>query len=194
MAAAAAVGWVWLLDDSRDGQDRVMLTIPIALGTVLLLAIWLVFLSRLPWSRRRWAIGAAVAVIAVTAATTRIRGVTGDLVPILEWRWASVHRRRCRPSRYPNRRDRLRLCRNPYPSRHPLRRCPLPLLRLQHRSRRRHRFERSVTTRNFSAQTATAPSPAFASPTTGQSDRLGLSGVGQSARDGPASRLLEAWR
>ena len=89
MAAAAAVGWVWLLDDSRDGQDRVMLTISIALGTVLLLAIWLVFLSRLPWSRRRWAIGAAVAVIAMTAATTRIRGVTGDLVPILEWRWAS---------------------------------------------------------------------------------------------------------
>ncbi len=66
-----------------------MLTIPIALGTVLLLAIWLVFLSRMPWSRRRWAIGAAVAVIAMTAATTRIRGVTGDLVPILEWRWAS---------------------------------------------------------------------------------------------------------
>ena len=89
MAAAAAVGWVWLVDDGRDGQDRVMLTIPIALGTVLLLAIWLVFLSRMPWSRRRWAIGAAVAVIAMTAATTRVRGVTGDLVPILEWRWAS---------------------------------------------------------------------------------------------------------
>ena len=66
-----------------------MLTVPIALGTVLLLAIWLVFLSRMPWSRRRWAIGAAVAVIAMTAATTRIRGVTGDLVPIFEWRWAS---------------------------------------------------------------------------------------------------------
>ena len=66
-----------------------MLTISIALGTVLLLAIWLVFLSRMPWSRRRWAIGAAVAVIAMTAATTRIRGVTGDLAPILEWRWAS---------------------------------------------------------------------------------------------------------
>ena len=96
-----------------------MLTISIALGTVLLLAIWLVFLSRMPWSRRRWAIGAAVAVIAVTAATTRIRGVTGDLVPILEWRWASLHRRRCRPSPYPNRRDRLRPCRNRAQSRPP---------------------------------------------------------------------------
>ncbi len=89
VAAAAAVGWVWLSDGGRDGQDRVMLTIPIAFATVLLLAIWLVFFSRLPWSRRRWAIGAAVAIVAITAATTRIRGVTGDLVPILEWRWSS---------------------------------------------------------------------------------------------------------
>ena len=89
MAGAAAVGWVWLSDGGRDGQDRVLLTVPIVFTTLLLLAIWLVFLSRLPWSRRRWAIGAAVALIAMTAATTRIRGVTGDLVPILEWRWAS---------------------------------------------------------------------------------------------------------
>jgi outer membrane protein assembly factor BamB len=89
VAAAAAVGWVWLSDGGRDGQDRVLLTIPIAFATVLLLAIWLVFFSRLPWSRRRWAIGAVLAIVAITAATTRIRGVTGDLVPILEWRWAS---------------------------------------------------------------------------------------------------------
>ena len=89
VAAAAAVGWVWLSDGGRDGQDRVLLTIPIAFATVLLLAIWLVFFSRLPWSRRRWAIGAVLAIVAITAATTRIRGVTGDLVPILEWRWSS---------------------------------------------------------------------------------------------------------
>jgi outer membrane protein assembly factor BamB len=87
-AGACALGWVWLIGD-RDGQDRVMLTFPIAFGTLLLLAVWLVFFSRLPWSRRRWAIGAALVTIVLAAATTRIRGVTGDLVPIIEWRWAS---------------------------------------------------------------------------------------------------------
>ena len=71
----------------RAGSGLVI--IPIAFATVLLLAIWLVFFSRLPWGRRRWAIGAVLAIVAITAATTRIRGVTGDSVPILEWRWSS---------------------------------------------------------------------------------------------------------
>lgn len=88
VAGAFALGWVWLVGD-REGQDRVMLTFPIAFVTLLLLAVWLVFFSRLPWRRRRWAIGAAALTIALAAATTRIRGVTGDLVPIIEWRWAS---------------------------------------------------------------------------------------------------------
>ena len=88
LAGGAALAWVWL-PDGRDRQERVMLTFPIALAMVLLLAIWLAFLSRLPRSRRLWMIGALVVAIAATAATTRIRGVTGDLVPILEWRWAS---------------------------------------------------------------------------------------------------------
>ena len=88
LASAFAIGWVWFIGD-RDGQERVMLTFPIAFATLLLLAVWLVFFSRLPWSRRRWAIGAALMTIVLVVATTRIRGVTGDLVPIVEWRWAS---------------------------------------------------------------------------------------------------------
>ncbi len=36
-----------------------------------------------------FALVAVVAIVVVVAATTRIRGVTGDLVPVLEWRWAS---------------------------------------------------------------------------------------------------------
>ncbi len=88
VASAVALGWVWL-PDGRDGQGRVMLTFPIAFATLLLLAIWLVFFSRLPRRRRLWAVGAVVMTIAAAAATTRIRGVTGDLVPVVEWRWAS---------------------------------------------------------------------------------------------------------
>jgi outer membrane protein assembly factor BamB len=88
LAAAVTLGWVWL-PDGRDGQERVMLTFPIAFATLLLLAIWLAFFSRLPGRRRLWAIGAVLMTIAAAVATTRIRGVTGDLVPIVEWRWAS---------------------------------------------------------------------------------------------------------
>ena len=55
LAAAVALGWVWL-PDGRDGQGRVMLTFPIAFATLLLLAIWLVFFSRLPRRRRLWAV------------------------------------------------------------------------------------------------------------------------------------------
>jgi outer membrane protein assembly factor BamB len=89
LAGASTLGWVWLSDGGRDGQDRVMLTFPIAFAMLLLLAIWLVFLSRLARKRRFWAIGAVLVTLLAAAATTRIRGVTGDLVPIVEWRWAS---------------------------------------------------------------------------------------------------------
>jgi outer membrane protein assembly factor BamB len=88
LAGVCALGWVWLPEDA-DRQSRVMSTFPIAFATLLLLAIWLIFFSRLSWSRRGWAALFVVVAVAATAATTRIRGVTGDLVPILEWRWAS---------------------------------------------------------------------------------------------------------
>ena len=66
-----------------------MMTVPIAFGTLLLLVLWLIFFSRLSRRGRRVALVAVVAMIGLTVATTRIRGVTGDLVPVLEWRWAS---------------------------------------------------------------------------------------------------------
>ena len=193
VAAAAAVGWVWLSDGGRDGQDRVLLTIPIAFATVLLLAIWLVFFSRLPWSRRRWAIGAVLAIVAITAATTRIRGVTGDLVPILEWRWAS----RCpaasgaavaRNAAFESGRAE-RCAEAPVPDRL-LRSLPLR----QRRSMRRHQYGVPATIPSSSAPTATGWSPAFGSRTTGTRDRRVSSGGGQSARDGPVLQSQEAWR
>ena len=66
-----------------------MMTFPIAFATLLLLAVWLVFFSRFPRRDGASRSRARRDTIAAVAATTRIRGVTGDLVPILEWRWAS---------------------------------------------------------------------------------------------------------
>jgi outer membrane protein assembly factor BamB len=49
--------------------------------------LWLLFFSRFKWRVRLVAFGGVVGVIALSAGLFRIRGVTGDLLPILEWRW-----------------------------------------------------------------------------------------------------------
>ncbi len=73
-------------------QQRNMTTGGIALGAALLLSLWWVFLSR---ARARLRIGVAlggVAVLAMGAALFRIRGVTGDFVPIIVPRWTNSAR------------------------------------------------------------------------------------------------------
>jgi len=71
-----------------SGQERVMSGIPIGLLTGLLLVLWFVLLSRLPWRTRLLGFGALVLTAMVFVGLVRVRGVSGDLVPILEWRWA----------------------------------------------------------------------------------------------------------
>lgn len=53
-----------------------------------LLTLWLVFLSRLPWRVRLVGLAGAALAGGVFGALFRIRGVTGDLVPVFESRWA----------------------------------------------------------------------------------------------------------
>ncbi len=55
--------------------------------SLLLGLLWVLFFSRLKWCVRLVVFGGVVGVIALTTALFRIRGVTGDLLPILEWRW-----------------------------------------------------------------------------------------------------------
>jgi len=81
--------WVWWSGGERSGQDRVFLTIQVGLGVLLLLTIWLVFFSRLRGRTRGVAVIAFFVIAAIAAATLRVRGVTGDFVPVLEWRWAA---------------------------------------------------------------------------------------------------------
>ena len=88
-ASGLALGWVWLSGAEVTGQDRTMRTLPIVLGTIVLLAIWLTLFSRLPREIRIRAVIVGAALLTLAAGAVRIRGVTGDLVPILEWRWAS---------------------------------------------------------------------------------------------------------
>ena len=62
----------------RRSRSRVVL---------LALVLWLAFFSRLSWRRRLAGVALAGFVLALVPALFRIRGVTGDLRPILEPRW-----------------------------------------------------------------------------------------------------------
>ncbi len=77
---------IWL----RDAPNRQMQVLP-TLGVTALLAVllllWLLFFSGLPRKIRWIAAGAAVGMVVLFAAFFRVRGVSGDFVPILEWRW-----------------------------------------------------------------------------------------------------------
>lgn len=49
--------------------------------------LWVLLFSRMKWRVRLAVCGGVFGLIALTAGLFRIRGVTGDLLPILEWRW-----------------------------------------------------------------------------------------------------------
>ena len=55
---------------------------------ILLLLLWVLFGSRLRWKIRWLVFGGVVGFIGLMAAMLRIHGVTGDLVPILKFRWS----------------------------------------------------------------------------------------------------------
>ena len=86
--AAGALVWIWT-DPEPQRQDRVLATGAVALGAGVLVLAWLVFLSRLRWWAR--VAGLVVAVVAVVAVgvLVEVRGVSGDLVPVLGWRFGT---------------------------------------------------------------------------------------------------------
>ncbi len=84
----AAGSWVWTWGtEGLTRQHRNLGLAKVVLVTFLSLALWLLAFSRARWVVRWLGLGAAVGLIVLTASLVRIRGVTGDLVPILEWRW-----------------------------------------------------------------------------------------------------------
>lgn len=89
-----AVGWAGLLawtqwGGDRTGQERVTQSIGFTAIALLLAVAWLLLLSRLPWRRRLWGFAAVVAVGVALGWSLEIRGVSGNLLPILEWRWSA---------------------------------------------------------------------------------------------------------
>jgi outer membrane protein assembly factor BamB len=89
IAGIAGFVWVWTSDGDRTGQERVYLSMAVVLGVLILLGLWLTLFSALPRRTRVRALVIILAVFALAAGTVRVRGVTGDLIPIFEWRWAA---------------------------------------------------------------------------------------------------------
>ena len=84
--AAGAVVWVWQFYE-RQRQDRNIATASIGLITLFLLLLWCLLLSRLRWQIRLGVLGGVVGIVLLVMALFRFHGVTGDLVPVLQWRW-----------------------------------------------------------------------------------------------------------
>ena len=84
--AAGAITWV-RLSYGRQLQDRNIATAIIGIIALLLLLIWCLCLSRLRWRIRFGVVGGVIGLILAAVALFRFHGVTGDLVPVLQWRW-----------------------------------------------------------------------------------------------------------
>jgi len=194
LLGALSVARIWLTGDSIR-QWRVVETIVTSIGVVILLVVWLALFSRLP--RRTRLVGAAVAlaVLALAPALFRVRGVTGDLRPIVEPRFG---RSSALPEPAPHTPPAeslpapgavaaapvLQPALEPAPHpQHPLRFSRNRSSRLPARSRRT-----SPRSPSSSAHRVTGRSPGRASRATGQSSRRGGGGASRWDRPGPASR------
>jgi len=82
-----AVIYVWTADFSSR-QMQVQWTLQSLILAVLLLLVWLLFFSRLRWKVRLLSTGAVILMLGLIPALFRMRGVSGDILPLLEWRWA----------------------------------------------------------------------------------------------------------
>jgi outer membrane protein assembly factor BamB len=74
--------------EDTDQQAANIRAILIGIGAALLILIWLLAFSRLPRRKRLLSALAYVGVLALFFTGFRITGVSGNLVPIFEWRWA----------------------------------------------------------------------------------------------------------
>ena len=86
LLSAGRWGQIWYLRDS-DRQFKVQGTFQLLAVAVVLLLVWLLGFSRLRVRTRLLVLAAMLAGAGASAALLRLRGVTGDRIPIFEWRW-----------------------------------------------------------------------------------------------------------
>ncbi len=77
-----------LFNGDSNRQGLVMGSIAILAGCGILSVIWLLALSGLPWRVRLSVFGGLALVAVLLVSQLRFEGVSGDLGPILKWRWS----------------------------------------------------------------------------------------------------------
>ncbi len=82
--SAMIVIWVWPEVQRQQRYERSAITCMAAGAGAF---VWFLFFSRVTWRKRLTVIAAGILLVAVFAASFRIRGVSGDLLPIFELRW-----------------------------------------------------------------------------------------------------------
>ena len=87
--AVAALAWVWLGNASQRQERNIGTAIVCVLSSFLLL-LWCLFLSRLRWKIRLGILATILGLGLLSATLFRFHGVSGDLVPILQWRWQTT--------------------------------------------------------------------------------------------------------
>ena len=86
-AGLGALSWIWLRP-APSAQARVVPSFPVLFFTVVALFLWLVLLSRLPGRSRLRIFLVTALVVGAGFLLLEIKGVDGNLVPIVGWRWA----------------------------------------------------------------------------------------------------------
>jgi len=92
LLAAASVMFflIWGADDDEGMQQQRNIRTVIYVGIPLITAfLWFVVLSRAPTRIRMTVFAVVMALVALAAATLKIQGVDGDLIPIVRWRWTT---------------------------------------------------------------------------------------------------------
>ena len=84
--AILAIILLWIID-APHRQSRVLHTVLVLMVWFLLMLLWLLFFSRLRWKVRLLAFGTVVLILFLSTTLLRVKGFSGDLVPLLEWRW-----------------------------------------------------------------------------------------------------------
>ena len=87
VAASAMWGWVAMSQDRQRGN---IMSVGVAVLGAIAIWLWLLFFARASWTARKRAFVAGLALPAIFFALFRYEGVTGDLLPIFEWRFAAA--------------------------------------------------------------------------------------------------------
>ncbi len=85
MAALLAFFW---LGEAKSHQDRVVSTFPVAFFGLFFLVLWATLFSRLPGVTRLKIFAAVVLIGGSAGLLLEIQGVSGNLVPVLGFRWS----------------------------------------------------------------------------------------------------------